>query len=687
MLLQKTEFIYDLETYPNIFLLGLQNFETKATSVIEISERNPSGVQHFYNAFVKLRQGRAILTGFNNLGFDYPILELAFKAIQRNPNISPLEVTKLTCDKAGEIISDGNKANRLPDEYGHLKIKHTIWQPLIDQRDLFKIHHFDGKGKTTSLKNLEFNMRMERVESLPVKPNTWCSNEQMDILVKYLREGDLPATHKFRVISQANVAMRDIYTKKYDEDFCNYNDTKIGKSYVINQLEAAGVATHFYDEDAGKRKPLQTHYKEMPLDKVIFPHVKFRSKELQALLEYLKGHTLTKTKDAFLDIPTSELGELNKYLHRGKGGKVKREIKEGGKLIPKPERIKGLHCLYEGFRFDFGTGGLHGSKSGVSIRSDADYGILDIDVTSFYPSLITEYGLFPAHLSPVFVAVYRRMLKARLSYAKGTPENAILKLALNGTYGNLINAFDCLYDPMMAMRVTINGQLLLTMLAESLMIEFGVEMIQANTDGLSFKYNRKDAAGIKALVDSWERTSRMKMEYAQYQSMHIKDVNNYIAEYAMSGNGKKNGKLKLVGSYNYKVAQAGMWHKNFSNLISKRAAVEKMVNGTPLSDTILSHDDQYDFMLRAKVAGSDVLKLGDKEIMNGSRFYASTDGEALSKIMPPHPRAKVKGVYRHSVLPPMGGYKSNIVNQSYESHDYSNVDYQFYYDQAEKLVL
>lgn len=44
-------------------------------------------------------------------------------------------------------------------------------------------------------------------------------------------------------------------------------------------------------------------------------------------------------------------------------------------------------------------------------------------------------------------------------YAKGTPENAMLKLALNSVYGDSNNQYSVFYDPMYTMKITVNGQL------------------------------------------------------------------------------------------------------------------------------------------------------------------------------------------------------------------------------------
>jgi hypothetical protein len=51
------------------------------------------------------------------------------------------------------------------------------------------------------------------------------------------------------------------------------------------------------------------------------------------------------------------------------------------------------------------------------------------------------------------------MKNDRTSFKKGTPENAMLKLALNGAYGKSLSEHSVLYDPKFGLTVTINGQL------------------------------------------------------------------------------------------------------------------------------------------------------------------------------------------------------------------------------------
>jgi hypothetical protein len=50
-------------------------------------------------------------------------------------------------------------------------------------------------------------------------------------------------------------------------------------------------------------------------------------------------------------------------------------------------------------------------------------------IESYYPSLAIANGLYPEHLGEAFVKVYADMKNDRTSFKKGTPENAMLKLA------------------------------------------------------------------------------------------------------------------------------------------------------------------------------------------------------------------------------------------------------------------
>lgn len=95
-------------------------------------------------------------------------------------------------------------------------------------------------------------------------------------------------------------------------------------------------------------------------------------------------------------------------------------------------------------------------------------------------------------------------------------------------------------------------------------------------------------------------------------------------------------KIKRKGAYEYQLEM----HKNHSALIIPMAAEAYLMLDKDIESFIINHKDIYDFMLRTKVPRSSKLVAIDDEgnetvIQNVTRYYISTEGVSLIKIMPP----------------------------------------------------
>lgn len=463
-----TDWIYDCETFPNCFQLQVHNVENGQRFAYEISDR----VDHsaYIVQFLEiLRDSRDRMVGFNSIGFDYPILHSLW--MMKSATAAQLY------EKAMAIINGNAWAHWVRPS-----------DRLVEQIDLYKIHHFDNKARATSLKTLEFNMRMPNVEDLPFEVGTLLTPHQMNDLSAYCWN-DIDATLRFYEKTRPMIEFREKLTRRYGRDFMNHNDTKIGKDFLIMELERAGVQC--YDFGVDGRTPKQTPRPQIALKDAIFDWITFDSPELNRVLTWLREQTITETKGVFKD----------------------------------------LTCTVNGFEFVFGLGGIHGSVESEVVESDETHAIIDLDVTSYYPSLAIEYQLYPEHLGLTFCQVYAGLKEQRTQYPKGTPENAMLKLALNGVYGDSNNVYSPFYDPLYTMRTTLNGQLLLCMLAEKLMRVDGLRLIQVNTDGLTVHLPRSRMFDLQFLQDWWEIKTGLQLERAEYSRMFIRDVNNYVAEY------------------------------------------------------------------------------------------------------------------------------------------------------------
>jgi hypothetical protein len=717
--------VYDIETFPNIFSVVFANDDTKKIWVFEISDRKDDS-KKLRKFMGELYKEKARMVGFNNLGFDYPVIHWWLQ----NKGAGYKEIYMYAMDLINSS-KDDKFGMMLPES------KH-----FIQQLDLYKINHYDNKAKATSLKMLEFNMRSEEIEDLPFPVGRVLSDSEKDILIKYNRK-DVLETLKFYRHCKEAIELRETLSEEYGMNCMNFNDTKIGKEYFIQQLER-DMPGCCYTQTPKGRKINQTKRKSIKLVDIVFPYVRFESEEFNAVLDWIKRQEITETKGVFSDIPEHELGDLAKYcrltekkkkikveneadketakelrkqlkdLEKSGGdaeeiekirdkiygnpvqseidkmfemypcGRVEREVLKSGKTSYyfKWNIAESLNVVIDGLEYIFGTGGIHASREGVTSIATEDRMIMDIDVASYYPNMFISNRVYPEHLSERFCDIYGDVYQKRKGYAKGSPQNAVMKLALNGVYGSSNDQYSPFYDPKATMAITVNGQLSLCMLTEMLMKRFpDIEFLQLNTDGETFMANRKDYNAIWEVIHEWEKVTGLTMEDALYSKMAMRDVNNYIAVY-------ENGKYKRNGAYEYKVShihgEGLQFHQNQSMLIVKEAAFEAIVNNIPVEKTIKACKDPYAFCLRTKVPRNSRLVLLDEEGIeypeqNICRYYIANDGYSMFKVMPPLEEGKEERW--------MGINKGQLVKICNKMVDFDwDINYDFYIEEAQKLV-
>lgn len=528
-----------------------------------------------------------------------------------------------------------------------------IWKPAIPQIDLFFINHFDNPAKSTSLKQLEFVMRSRSIEDLPFPPGSRLTPDQMNVTLHY-NGHDILETRKFARLNRESIEFRE----RIGQHALNYNDTKLGARYFIDKLEKSGIDC--YDAIG---KPLQTYHPAgVPLADVIFPWVTFDRPELRNLLAEMRQTTIVKTKGGF-----------------------KRTID------------------LDGFKFDIGMGGIHGS---VHRERIAGNNVLDIDVTGYYPDLSIRHRFFPAHLGEPFCDSFSDLKAERKHYEKGTAMNKAIKLSMNAVTGNSNSTFSPFFDMAYFLKTTVNGQLLQCMIAERLLDLPGVRLIQMNTDGLTIQFPDAVRFDVEQILDWWESVTGMNLEPVLYRRMFIRDVNNYIAEGV-------DGKIKRKGAYEYKRA----WHQNHSSLIIPRAVEAYLIDDVDYDDFLHTHDDPFDFLLLAKVPRNSRLETGNGAVLpRHTRYYVSTDGERLVKIMPPLPgksderkigihaegQAQILGDrknYMCSICGERFTKKADANTHNAEAHswkitpcnvfdgDLTGLDYRYYRNEIEKLLI
>lgn len=561
---------YDSETYPNCFLIGIVHVETGHRWIYEISDRRNQAFD-LMQMLIHLRTADCRMLGFNNVHFDYPVLH---DFITRMQSVGHVTAADLYSKAMGIIGADRND------------FTHNVWESdhFVKQIDIFKIMHFDNVARSTSLKKLEMAMRSHSVVDLPFPVGTHLTYEQIDITAAYMCH-DIAETISFAMKIKDQIRFRDELTAKYDRDFTNFNDTKIGKQFLIDQLEAAGIEC--YDRTSGRRKPRQTPRKEgIHVGRRLVP-IPFETPDLQRMWSFFQAAVIPahQTKGFFTDLTAD------------------------------------LH----GFTLWFGAGGIHGSVEKTAFFQTDTHTIEDVDVESYYPSLAIVNDWYPEHLGVEFCAIYADLKRQRVSYAKGTAENAMLKLGLNGVYGDSNNPHSVFLDPAYTMAITINGQLLLAWLAELVVLYVpGARLIQVNTDGLTVYLPHESLPVLDQVKAHWSAQTRLKLEQVRYAKMLVRDVNNYIAI-------DMKGKVKRKNAY----LTEPEWHQDHSSLVIPKAVDAFVQHGTPVHQYINACADPFDFMRHVKVPRSSSLWWGDQQIQNTSRYYITLSGQPMIKLMPP----------------------------------------------------
>lgn len=250
---------------------------------------------------------------------------------------------------------------------------------------------------------------------------------------------------------------------------------------------------------------------------------------------------------------------------------------------------KYLRVNIYGVETDFGWGGLHSARK----KYKAEDFIVNSDVSSFYPSIMIEYGLLSRNVQNP--SKFKEIRDTRFNLKKeNNPIEKSLKLVLNSTYGSCMDVNNDLYDPRQGTAICVNGQLLLLDLIEKVELEFGdrAEFIQGNTDGVMFKFKSKeDVNKYLNICNKWCERTNMELEHDFIKKIIQKDVNNYIYI-------KEDGKVKSKGAY---VKELSLIDNNLP--IVNKAIKEKLINDIDIESTINNCNNLIDFQKCVKITG------------------------------------------------------------------------------------
>jgi hypothetical protein len=317
-----------------------------------------------------------------------------------------------------------------------------------------------------------------------------------------------------------------------DEIRLRYN---IARSYGLNVLSASrsnisdAFIEKFYSEMSGLHpsqwKGKKTERKAMAFKKVIFDFINFKTEPLQKLLREMKEVIIFSIgKDAF----SREVSINNGIYTIATGGLHSKDIPG---------------ALYSNWPTDDAS-----STGEQSQKSLNRFKYVHWDISSFYPSIMVQYGVAPAHLDQkVFVKLIKWIRDTRVTakHTKGdidgVPANilaAVLKIVINAIYGKLGFEHGDLCDRLAVLKVTINGQLMIMMLCEELELN-GIEVISANTDGIVVKLYENKVDTFNTIANNWKQLTGLDADSEEYKCYINRDIDYWCLNSVNCWNSKQ----------------------------------------------------------------------------------------------------------------------------------------------------
>ena len=666
----RTFYISDTDDYQ---LLELVSYINQMQAVYE-TKTSPEG--EVYQVPI-----RHDLFGFNSSGYDDLMIKAFLMYYNRFDKKYLCEKLKEVSDKIIKLQSD--KSAFYEDKELEMIRKYRLPYASVDVQQVYALHSAGvninketgerqkfGKG----LKQTSINLKWYNLLDFNLPPITEEENDA------YYRK-DIMKYHNYTA-KQLNSLITNDFDRyvmpQYVKPMLDYNINdvfivcemvrlkpdeiklrySITSAFGINVLCSARaniadkLTTKFYSDMSGLHKDKfikqRTERTRLSFNKIIFPHIKFKTPQLQALLEDMKQVSIYHTnKDSF-----------------------SREI------------------TFYGTTYTLATGGIHSVDPPRVCKSDDTYVYLHHDYTSYYPRIMISYSIFPKHLhQKSFTKMLTFLTDTRVKCKHGGDINVIegvpnkiaaeaLKIVINSIYGKLGSELFFLYDRFAQMQVTINGQLMTMTLIEELELN-GIHVISANTDGIVIKLPRDKFDVYKDITDRWNEFNKMGADYEEYEEIVSRDVNNYFDV-------QKDGTVEFKGALDPKQYLKDL-KKGYDMPVVAFAVYNYFRYNKPVMQTLKEHTDILDFCKTQNVGKQfdvvyDKIENGEVRTVNSQthvRFYVSTKGVVIQK----QERTTGKRQRLASGLP------VQILNRLDDLPiEERNINYKYYYDEAYKII-
>jgi hypothetical protein len=465
------------------------------------------------------------------------------------------------------------KLKQLSDLIINSKLSRTKLFKMFDISIPFNWDHIDiiepAPSVGVGLKMYGARMHTRTLQDLPIEPDAIIDDSEHELLRKYCANDTAITMELYNKIEE-RIVLREKISKAYKIDLRSKSDAQIAENIIKKSL---GVISSFINIDVNKI------YKYIPPK-----FINFKTDELKSFLKNVKT----------IDFHCNEKGSLIK------------------------ESTLTKHVTIKDIKFSVGIGGLHSNEKHLAVTASDNEFLIDIDVASYYPSIILNNKYYPEQIGTGFLTLYEYFYNQRIEAKqnKDTIKAETYKIILNGSFGKFGSKYSILYSPSLLLHTTLTGQLSLLMLIERLALH-GFDVISANTDGITIKGLKTNYDKFNRILTKWEEVTNFKLEKVAYKATYHESVNSYIAI-------TEDNTVKCKGVY----ALEGL-NKNPVSQICIDAVISYFKENKSIESTI--HQNQKDiikYLVIRKVSGGAIYK--NNYLGKIIRWYYSTDGDCIT---------------------------------------------------------
>lgn len=555
---KKHRLVFDIETYPNYFLVVFQSVTTGQSVYFELGEN-----RQLDKAKMLWIMQSFCLISFNGRNYDVPIAALA---IAGKSNAQLMAATE-------EIILRNERAQNVLRQFKVKKLK-------CDHIDLIEVAPLEA-----SLKIYAGRLHAKRMQDLPFVPGSILSEDQITI-TRWYCFNDTENTILLYKHLEEQIQLREALSLEYGIDVRSHSDAQISEAVIGHE-----VAKMNGGRSERPNIPPGTSFRYQ-----IPSFVKFDNSNLQWVLEQVRVTDFVINDKNEVGKPASLENlavPIGKGIYRmGIGGLHSSEEKAAHIAsdddllldIDVASNYPRIIINQKLFPTHLGINFVRVYENIVNRRLDAKEKVKAFKKLAEQAQAISDILAATGHKA-----------EAR----KWAVIADCLKIVVNGGFGKLGSSFSILFAPHLMIQVTLTGQLALLMLIARFEA-IGIPVVSANTDGIVIKCPKTRYTEAQAIIKQWEADCDFETEETRYKGIYSRDVNNYFAV-------KTNNEVKVKGTYAERgSAGNSVLSKNPTGLICADAVMAFLTTGIPISRTIRGCKDITRFVVVRAVKGGAV---------------------------------------------------------------------------------